>query len=141
MSLAGRSQVLVAGFGCQRGCSASELGALLDRTLLQYRLQRSALTGLASIDLKCQEPGLLALAEQLGLPLVFFSSAELARFEPQLNHRSTLAHRHTGCFGIAESCALALAEQLGGCSAELKAPRCTSARATLALAAPRQNIR
>jgi cobalt-precorrin 5A hydrolase len=134
-------QAVVAGFGCQQGCPASELGALLDRTLREHHLPLSALQGLASIELKCNEPGLLELAAQLDLPLVCFSAAELARFEPRLSHRSTLAHRHTGCFGIAESAALALAERLGGTPAQLTAARCKSARATLALAAPGQSIR
>ncbi|WP_166363079.1 cobalamin biosynthesis protein [Pseudomonas akapageensis] len=134
-------KAVVAGFGCQQGCPASELGALLDRTLQEHHLPRSALTGLASIELKRNEPGLQELAAQLHVPLVFFSAAELARFEPRLSHRSALAHRHTGCFGVAESAALALAEQLGGPPAELTAPRRTSAHATLALATPGQNIR
>ena len=134
-------KAVVAGIGCQQGCPASELGALLDRTLQEHHLPRSALKGLASIALKRNEPGLQALAAQLDVPLVFFSAAELAGFEARLSHRSAVVHRHTGCFGIAESAALALAEQLGAPPAELTAPRRLSAHATLALATAGQNIR
>ncbi|MCY1437763.1 Cobalt-precorrin-5A hydrolase [compost metagenome] len=136
MSQAKHPPVLMAGFGCQKGCPASELGALLEQALQQHDIPRSALKGLASIELKRNEPGLQQLAAQLGLPLVFFSAADLARFEPRLSHRSALAHRQSGCFGVAESAALALAEQLGAGSAQLHVPRRKSARATLALATP-----
>ncbi|MNR35423.1 cobalamin biosynthesis protein CbiG [compost metagenome] len=117
------------------------MGDLLEEALRQQDLPRSALKGLASIELKRNEPGLRQLAARLGLPLVFFSAADLARFEPRLSHRSALAHRHSGCYGVAESAALALAEHMGAGIAHLHVPRCSSARATLALAMAEQNLR
>ncbi|WP_041022744.1 cobalamin biosynthesis protein, partial [Pseudomonas sp. SHC52] len=45
-------QVLVVGLGCQRGCPASVLRALLDETLLTHGIALEEVTALASIDLK-----------------------------------------------------------------------------------------
>ncbi len=125
---------LVVGLGCQRGCPASTLRALLDQALQAYNIELRAIRALASIDLKRDEPGLLQLAEQLALPLTVFTSAQLAAYEPQLSHRSEIAFERTGCYGVAESAALALAEQLAQNPAKLLITRQKYAQATLALA-------
>ncbi|CAH0224177.1 cobalamin biosynthesis protein [Pseudomonas mediterranea] len=127
-------QVLVVGLGCQRGCPASVLRTLLDETLLTHGIALEAVGALASIDLKRDEPGLLELAGQLALPLTFFSAAQLASYRERLSHRSQIAFERTGCYGVAESAALALAEQLGKTTATLRIPRQKCAQATLALA-------
>ena len=88
----------------------------------------------ASIDLKRDEPGLIELAEQLALPLMYFSSEQLATYQAQLSHHSDIAFERTGCYGVAESAALALAEQLAQAPAKLLIPRQKYAQATLALA-------
>ncbi|MCJ8202923.1 cobalamin biosynthesis protein [Pseudomonas sp. RGM2987] len=126
--------ILVVGLGCQRGCPASTLLALLDQTLLAHRIERHQLQALASIDLKRDEPGLLALAEQLALPLVCFSAEQLADYQERLTHRSEIAFERTGCYGIAESAALALADRLGTAPATLLVPRQRGPGSTLALA-------
>lgn len=125
---------LYVGLGCRRGCPASALAALLEQTLRAHDLPLAAVTGLASIDLKHDEPGLHQLAQQLGVPLLFFSAAQLAPFEPRLSHRSAVAFAHTGCHGVAESSALALAEHCGATPALLRVARMLQADATLALA-------
>jgi len=125
---------LVVGLGCQRGCALQALLDLLDAALAEGGIERHRITALASIDRKQDEPGLLALAQALNLPLQCFSAAQLAAYEGRLSHRSAVAFAHTGCYGIAESAALALAEQLSGAPARLLIPHKKSARATLALA-------
>jgi len=125
---------LVVGLGCQRGCELQALLDLLDAALAEGGIERHRITALASIDRKQDEPGLLALAQILNLPLQCFSAAQLAVYEGRLSHRSAVAFAHTGCYGIAESAALALAEQLNGAPARLLILRKKSARATLALA-------
>lgn len=134
---------LVIGLGCQRGCPAEVLLQLIEQSLAAHGIKIEAVSALASIDQKNAEPGLLALAKQLELPLVFFSSAELAAFEAQLSHRSALAFAHTGCYGVAESAALALAQRLGLRSApsELLIPRQKNQQVTFALAGSVANRR
>ncbi|WP_095094004.1 cobalamin biosynthesis protein [Pseudomonas sp. Irchel 3A5] len=130
-----KQPILVAGLGCQRGCSAAALLELIEHSLEAHDLRLQDISALASIDLKSQEPGLLELAIQRDLPLSFFNAEQLATYESQLSHRSQIAFEHTGCFGIAESSALALASQSG--SAELLIPRQKSSQATFALAIAR----
>ncbi|BAQ75507.1 cobalamin biosynthesis protein, CbiG [Pseudomonas sp. Os17] len=128
---------LVVGLGCQKGCPVTTLRALLEQVLQAHGLESGQLLALASIDLKRSEPGLLQLADQLALPLTCFSSSQLAPFASRLSHRSQIAFEHSGCYGVAESAALALAEQLHPGPARLLIPRQKYAQATLALAASR----
>ncbi|MDD0977060.1 cobalamin biosynthesis protein [Pseudomonas fontis] len=125
---------LFVGLGCRRGCPASTLNDLLRQTFQAHALPLDALAGLASIALKHDEPGLHALARQLGVPLLFFPLEQLAPFEPRLSHRSAASFKHTGCHGVAESAALALAEHHAAGSAKLLLPRTLSADASLAVA-------
>lgn len=126
--------ILVVGLGCQRGCEVHSLLALLDSTLAEAGIERQRITALASIDRKRNEPGMQALAQRLNVPLQFFSAEQLAGYEHRLSHRSALAFAHTGCYGVAESAALTLAEQLSNGPARLLIPRKKNTQATLALA-------
>ncbi|HEK1685017.1 TPA: cobalamin biosynthesis protein [Pseudomonas putida] len=124
---------LYVGFGCRRGCPAVVLETLLHRALADNGLTLATLRGIASIDLKAQEPGLRQLAEQLGLPLTLYSAQQLQPFLPLLSHRSEMAFNTTGCWGVAESAALALASE-GQRSPILTVTRQVLGGATLALA-------
>ncbi|WP_248732699.1 cobalamin biosynthesis protein [Pseudomonas sp. MWU13-2517] len=125
---------LVVGLGCRRGCEVDALLALFDAALAEGGIERQQVTALASIDHKQHEPGLLALAERLGLPLRCFSAQHLAMYEDRLSHKSELAFAHTGCYGIAEGAALALAEELAKAPSRLLISRRKSPHATFALA-------
>jgi len=125
---------LVVGLGCQRGCDVDTLLALFNRALDDNGIERLNVSALASIDRKQDEPGLLALATALNLPLTFFSAGQLAMYEARLSHKSAVAFAHTGCYGIAESAALALAEHLSQAPSRLLITRKKSAQATFALA-------
>lgn len=127
---------LYAGFGCRRGCPADVLETLLRQGLATRGLPLGALHGIASIDLKADEGGLQALAQRLALPLVVFTAVQLQAFESQLSHRSAAAFAHSGCWGVAESSALAFAGQAGGVP-RLLLPRQILGPATLALACHR----
>ena len=134
MTDASTAPTLVVGLGCQSGCPASTLRALLDQALQAHQIGLHEIKALASIDLKRDEPGLIELAEQLALPLMFFNSEQLAGYQARLSHHSDIAFERTGCYGVAESAALALAEQLAQAPAKLLIPRQKYAQATLALA-------
>ena len=134
MMATGTAPSLVIGLGCRRGCSAQELLALIEDSLNQAGIALSAIRGLASIDLKRHEPGLQQLATRLNLELEVFSAAQMAEFAPLLSHRSAIALTQTGCSGIAESAALALAAHLSGAPAKLLITRKKSSVATFALA-------
>ncbi|WP_054085199.1 MULTISPECIES: cobalamin biosynthesis protein [Pseudomonas syringae group] len=125
---------LVVGLGCRRGCSAATLRELIENSLHAIDLELGSVSALASIDLKAQEPGLIELAVQLSLPLVFFNAAQLVAWELHLTHRSAHVFQTTGCHGVAEGSALALAAQLGDGTARLVIERQKSAQVTFALA-------
>ncbi|NQD75986.1 cobalamin biosynthesis protein [Pseudomonas sp. CM27] len=125
--------VFYAGFGCRRGCPVDTLLSLLRQALDNQGLALADLHGIASISLKANEPGLQQLAEHLGLPLVLYHGAQLQPYSNLLSHRSAVAHAHTGCWGVAESAALALASQGLG-TARLLLTRQVMGPATLALA-------
>ncbi|MNG77681.1 cobalamin biosynthesis protein CbiG [compost metagenome] len=136
MSAATSMPALYAGFGCRRGCPADILHALLCQSLADQGLALTTLRGIASIAFKADEPGLQQLAERLALPLVLYDAAQLLPYDAQLSHRSALAYAHSGCWGVAESTALALAHQQQG-SARLLVTRQTLGPATLAVACGR----
>jgi cobalt-precorrin 5A hydrolase len=125
---------LVVGLGCQRGCDVDTLLALFNNALDEGGIERQRITALASIDRKQDEPGLLALAKALNLPLQFLGPEQLAAYEARLSHKSAVAFAHTGCYGVAESAALALAEHLSRAPASLLITRKKTAQATFALA-------
>jgi cobalt-precorrin 5A hydrolase len=125
---------LVVGLGCQRGCDVDTLHELFNASLEAQGIECQRVTALASIDRKRDEPGLLALAKILDLPLLFFSAGQLAIYEARLSHKSAIAYAQTGCHGIAESAALALAEHLAQRPARLLITRQKNAQATFALA-------
>lgn len=67
------------GIGCRRGTPKSQLREGLLEFLKQSAIPQEAVIGLASIDLKQDEPGLLDLAGDFGWPLKFFTAQELSK--------------------------------------------------------------
>lgn len=124
---------VVAGLGCRSGCSVDDLLSLLLHSLQAHGLTVDNLAGLASIAHKRDEPGLLALAERLGLQLNCFSAEELQPYQHGVQG-SPLTLAATGSPAIAEPCALALATLLGGNAARLLGEKTRNASATCALA-------
>jgi cobalt-precorrin 5A hydrolase len=131
----------VVGLGCQRGCSALELKQLMEDCLRECQLEPGDIAALASIDSRAGEAGLLELGQAMGLTVGFFSAGDLGVYESQLSYRSDIAFERTGCYGVAESAALAMATRLSGSPAALIIPRRKSPHATFALASgQRANI-
>jgi precorrin-3B C17-methyltransferase len=69
---------LVAGMGCNAGTELDALRALLTETLTTAGLALASVTALTSVDAKADEPGLVALAAELGVPLVTYPAETLA---------------------------------------------------------------
>lgn len=124
----------VAGIGCERNCPMEVICELADTTLKRYAMSIGQLNAVASIHLKANEPGLLAFADALILPRVFFDATILNQYEHRLTQRSDIVFRETGCYGVAEAAALAQAERMSGTGAELIIPKHKNAQATFALA-------
>ena len=72
---------VILGMGCRKGKSYEELRDFAEGTLQELGLDREAVCAIASIDVKKEEPGLVSLAADLGVPLLTFSAEELERAE------------------------------------------------------------
>lgn len=131
----------VAGIGCRRGCAVDMVRALLTEALTECGLESADLAMLASIEGKDREPGLLELADELGLSLSVWPAEVLQRFDDRLGVRSERVLAATGCNGVAESAALAAAS--GGDHVDghvrLVARRRSNAHATVAIAQRARN--
>jgi cobalt-precorrin 5A hydrolase/precorrin-3B C17-methyltransferase len=99
--------VLALGVGASRNCPPAELTALVQRTLRAAKLAPGAVAAVISIDLKMDEPAVMALAERLGVPARFFTAERLLKETPRLQRPSVATFRATGCYGVAEGAALA----------------------------------
>lgn len=122
--------VLAVGVGCERGADPEELVRLVRQTLAAGHLAAGAVACLASLDVKMDEDAVHAAAKAFGVPVRFFTAAELERQTPRLATPSEIVFRAVGCHGVAEGAALAAA----GRGAELIVAKQRSARATCAVA-------
>ncbi len=129
-----RPPSLVVGVGCSRGASAEEILTLVAEALAEAGLAAESVAEVASVTLKADEHGLLAVAADRGWPLRFHEPDTLARIEVP-NPSATVA-RAVGTASVAEAAALA------GSRAELVAPKRKSPRVTVAIArrAPRGRL-
>lgn len=120
---------LAAGMGCNRGTDVEEMRNLLVETFSTNRLAIASLRSLATVDLKADEPGLLALAESLNLPLTIFTRDRL-KSVAQVPTPSTMVEKHIGVKSVCEAAAL-LATHRG----RLIVPKQKTANVTVAVAA------
>jgi len=123
-----RPRTLAAGMGCNRNTAKQEIETLLKETLVQNNLALSSLKNIASIDIKNDEPGLLALSADLNLPLVFFTKEELNAARGVENPSATVAS-HTGAKSVCEAAAIIATGQ-----GNLIVPKKKSKNATVAIA-------
>ena len=72
---------VILGMGCRKGKSYEELRDFAEETLRELCLGREAVCAIASIDVKKEEPGLVSLAADLGVPLQTFNAEELEKTE------------------------------------------------------------
>ncbi len=72
-----RPRILHLGIGCRRGTSMDAIEELVLRELKKLRLTLSVVTGIASIDVKKDEAGLLKFAREYAIPIRFYSAEEL----------------------------------------------------------------
>lgn len=120
----------VLGMGCEGGAPFEHVLALAERALSEAGIEASQLLSLASIEMKRDEPAILATAAYYETPAKFFDAATLERETPRLKNPSDLVFAHIGCHGVAEAAALAAA----GPFSELVVAKVKSAFATAAVA-------
>ena len=102
---------LAVGLGCDRGTPLATLQQALSEALALAGACVADVASAASIDLKADEPGLLALAALHGWPMTFYTPAQLAAV-PVPNPSETV-RRHTGSPSVSEAAALLAASAAG----------------------------
>ncbi|MET8581833.1 precorrin-3B C(17)-methyltransferase [Streptomyces collinus] len=99
-----RPPTLVVGVGASRGAPAEEVLGLVEEALRGAGLSARSVAELATVDAKSGEPGIVAAAERLGVPLVTYSAEELAAVEVPNPSGAPLAA--VGTPSVAEAAAL-----------------------------------
>ena len=104
-------RVLRVGVGCRRGISAEAVVRAVQTVFAENGLDTAAIRGVCSIDLKQDEPGLLAACEKNNWPVHFYTAQQLrdvaGDFTPSDFVRSV-----TGVDNVCERAALLDAEKL-----------------------------
>lgn len=123
-----RPASLFVGVGCNRNTPAREIREFLALCLDRQGLAEASIAGIASIDLKSDEAGLLALADTLARPLVFFTREALGAVTG-IPSPSAVVEKHVGVKSVCEAAAILAA---GG--GHLIAPKQISPNVTIAIA-------
>ncbi|MFF4059595.1 precorrin-3B C(17)-methyltransferase [Streptomyces sp. NPDC001668] len=113
-----RPPTLVVGVGASKGAPAEEVLELVEGALREAGLSSKSVAQLATVDAKAEEPGIVAAAGRLGVPLVAHSAEELAAV--QVPNPSDAPLAAVGTPSVAEAAAL-----IGG--GELLVPKRKSA--------------
>jgi cobalamin biosynthesis protein CbiG len=129
-----RPGVLFVGIGCNRGTGKAEIGEVFHEVLREEGLSINSVKGIASIDVKQDEQGLLDFAEDTGLDIEFFSKDVLNDAASLYNIAPSEAVRAaTGAVAVAEPAAAAGAEKIfNDCT--IITPKVKRGNVTLAIA-------
>lgn len=105
-----RPPSLVLGVGSSRNAPTDQIDALVREALRDNDLSEDCVATVVSIDLKADEPGILAVASRLGVPLQTYTAAELAQHE--VPSPSEVVRAETGTPSVAEASVLQSGAQL-----------------------------
>lgn len=110
MEVASSHRVLWVGIGCVRGTSQQLIERAIEQVLLENQLPESAIAGIATIDLKSHETGLVELCQQRNLPLKTFPYDVLNKVS--VPNPSKVVAKQVGTPSVAEAAALCAAFNL-----------------------------
>lgn len=122
--------MIVAGVGCRKGVQAADIEAAVRAALTQAGVAISKLRLIATSAAKGSEPGIVAAASAIGVPLVLIPQRDLAAAGTRTTTRSERVIALAGVPSVAEAAALAA----GGPAARLIVPRVAVGPVTCALA-------
>ncbi len=92
------------GLGCDRGTPAATIAQAVGEALAACGARLCDVAGVASIDLKADEAGLLQLVREHGWQIRFYGASELAVVD--VPNPSETVRRHTGTPSVSEAAAL-----------------------------------
>lgn len=123
---------LIVGVGCRRGAAAADIIGAVKTVLADNDLDPERVRYLASATIKAQEPGLLAAATELAMPLRLVAEDEIRTACRTDIETFDAPSRHVGLPGVAEPAALLAARRT-----ELLVPRQIVNSVTVAVAQER----
>ncbi|MBN3877969.1 MULTISPECIES: cobalamin biosynthesis protein [unclassified Nostoc] len=103
-------QILWVGIGCKRGTSWELIDLAIEQVFRENQLFPSAIAGIATIDTKASEVGLVKLCRLRNLPLKTFS-AEILR-SVRVPNPATITDDKVGTPSVAEAAAILAASQI-----------------------------
>ena len=101
-------RVLWVGMGCERGTSSRLIATAVERVFQAAHLAEAAIAGVATIDLKADEAGLLEFCRDRALPLRCFPSEKLRSV--QVPNPSEVVAAEVGTPSVAEAGAILAAQ-------------------------------
>lgn len=107
-------KVVRLGIGCRRSASREAIAALVEQVFAENDIHLAAVKTVASIDLKKDEPGLLAFCRERDWPIAFYTASQLEAVEGEFTP-SDFVRKTTGVDNICERAAV-----LGGGKLEVK---------------------
>ncbi len=102
---------IIIGIGCVRNTDLKLIQRAINESLVQNGLSPFSISGLATIDKKNDEAGLLNLSKKNEWPIYFFSALELS--EVKVPNPSNIVLNEMGTASVAEAAAILLGEQGG----------------------------
>ncbi|ELS01543.1 precorrin-3B C17-methyltransferase [Xenococcus sp. PCC 7305] len=101
-------RVLWVGIGCERGTSRELIDQAIESTFAKHDLAVEAIAGVATIDIKADEKGLLKVCRDRNLPLQTFPASILKKVA--VPTPSTVVNQEVGTPSVAEASAIAAAK-------------------------------
>jgi len=95
---------VIVGIGCRRGTPKLTLKLALSKLLQIHNISADEVTSLVSIDLKKDEKGLLELADELEVPVTFYSCGQLKTVS-RVSCQSIFVEQATGVDNVCERAA------------------------------------
>ena len=121
-------KVYYLGIGCRRNKAMEDIEQLVLNQLSELKINIKAIAGIASVDLKKDEEGLLAFAEKYSLPISFYTAAELENQQGEFT-TSAFVQSIVGVSNVCERSAVAASD--GG---SIILPKTSQNGVTLAIA-------
>lgn len=100
-----RPRVLAVGIGCNRHTPLDTIADFYTTVLTNAGISRHSVYLLATTDIKKDEPGILALANALDLPIRFYDNARLSSVKT-IQNPSKMVKKHIGVHSVCEAAAI-----------------------------------
>lgn len=92
---------ILIGIGCRKNTNREQIEAAIDFVLQKKQIERAAVYGICSIDLKKEEEGICSLAKDWKVPFYTYSAGELQRAEGEFT-ASSFVSKITGVDNVCE---------------------------------------